>query len=273
MLMAEPTGGAGSSLPTPVLLISGLATLVAVLVSGMSVHLQLRNYRKPALQRMVVRIMIMVPLYAVSSLISLFSLETAFFINAIRGIYEAFVIYAFFTLLLPQRRARPPHAPPRPAPQGSHLPRLPVEEGDRRQRPIYISVFEARDYVCVFLLPTSFPFFVPHSFGAMQECAYKRERRSFIVGFDVVACDRISLAKRRAGGTGSGTDQTPLRLFRVVQSVPHLHWGPNRYLFISFGWYLESSRLSLILSQRTEEADGELAALAGWRRVDAFKTR
>jgi hypothetical protein len=53
MLTAEPTGGAGSSLPTPVLLISGLATLVAVVVSGMSVHLQLRNYRKPALQRCV----------------------------------------------------------------------------------------------------------------------------------------------------------------------------------------------------------------------------
>jgi hypothetical protein len=35
------------------LLISGLATLVAVVVSGMSVHLQLRNYRKPALQRCV----------------------------------------------------------------------------------------------------------------------------------------------------------------------------------------------------------------------------
>lgn len=66
---------------------------------------------------MVVRIMVMVPLYAVSSLISLFSLEAAFFIDAIRDIYEvilhsfhgvvysryfwqAFVIYCFFVLLL-----------------------------------------------------------------------------------------------------------------------------------------------------------------------------
>ena len=38
--------------------------------------------------RMVVRIMLMVPLYAVSSLISLFSLEAAFVIDAIRDIYE-----------------------------------------------------------------------------------------------------------------------------------------------------------------------------------------
>lgn len=38
--------------------------------------------------RMVIRIMIMVPLYAISSLIALFSLEAAFFIDAIRDIYE-----------------------------------------------------------------------------------------------------------------------------------------------------------------------------------------
>lgn len=37
---------------------------------------------------MVIRIMIMVPLYAVSSLIALFSLEAAFVIDAIRDIYE-----------------------------------------------------------------------------------------------------------------------------------------------------------------------------------------
>ena len=66
---------------------------------------------------MVVRIMLMVPIYAISSLISLFSLEAAFVIDAIRDIYEvcyassklpirsrwlsqAFVIYCFFQLLV-----------------------------------------------------------------------------------------------------------------------------------------------------------------------------
>ncbi|KAJ7073888.1 DUF300 domain-containing protein [Mycena amicta] len=66
--------GAGSRLPTPVLTVAGICTLVAVIASGMSIHFHLRNYRKPALQRMVIRIMIMVPLYGISSLISLFSL-------------------------------------------------------------------------------------------------------------------------------------------------------------------------------------------------------
>ncbi|KAG2121955.1 DUF300-domain-containing protein [Suillus clintonianus] len=93
-------GGAGSGLPIPVLLLAGVSTLVAVTVSGLSIWLQLRNYRKPLLQRMVIRIMLMVPIYAVSSLISLFSLDAAFFIDVIRDVYEAFVIYCFFVLLL-----------------------------------------------------------------------------------------------------------------------------------------------------------------------------
>ncbi|KAI6100344.1 DUF300-domain-containing protein [Pisolithus sp. B1] len=92
--------GAGSGLPLPVLAFAGASTLIAVVVSGLSIWLQLRNYRKPLLQRMVVRIMLMVPLYGVASLISLFSLEAAFFIDAIRDIYEAFVIYCFFVLLV-----------------------------------------------------------------------------------------------------------------------------------------------------------------------------
>ncbi|KAG2360757.1 organic solute transporter Ostalpha-domain-containing protein [Suillus spraguei] len=92
--------GAGSGLPPPVLILAGVSTVVAVTVSGLSIWLQLRNYRKPLLQRMVVRIMLMVPIYALSSLISLFSLDAAFFIDVIRDVYEAFVIYCFFVLLL-----------------------------------------------------------------------------------------------------------------------------------------------------------------------------
>jgi len=76
---------------------------IATAVSVMSMTLQLKNYRKPALQRAVVRIMVMyvvllesvegglidrVPLYAISSLIAIFSLEAAFFIDAIRDLYE-----------------------------------------------------------------------------------------------------------------------------------------------------------------------------------------
>ncbi|KAI9456749.1 organic solute transporter Ostalpha-domain-containing protein [Russula earlei] len=92
--------GSGSALDPAILRITVVATIVATLVSAASISMHLKNYRKPMLQRMVVRIMLMVPIYAVSSLISLFSLEAAFIIDAIRDIYEAFVIYCFFQLLV-----------------------------------------------------------------------------------------------------------------------------------------------------------------------------
>jgi len=44
---------------------------------------------------MVVRIMLTVPIYSISSLISIFSLEAAFVIDAIRNIYE---VGTFFPL-------------------------------------------------------------------------------------------------------------------------------------------------------------------------------
>lgn len=44
--------------------------------------------------------MLMVPIYAIASLISLFSLQAAFFIDVVRDIYEAFVIYCFFDLMV-----------------------------------------------------------------------------------------------------------------------------------------------------------------------------
>jgi hypothetical protein len=47
-----------------------------------------------AMCRMVVRIMVMVPIYAVASLISLFSVEAAFYIDAIRDIYEVCTVLA-----------------------------------------------------------------------------------------------------------------------------------------------------------------------------------
>ncbi|KAF8331318.1 organic solute transporter Ostalpha-domain-containing protein [Cantharellus anzutake] len=92
--------GAGNALNPSILISAGVATFAATVISVISIILQLKNYRKPILQRMTVRIMVMVPLYAISSLISLFSLDAAFAIDAIRDVYEAFVIYAFFQLMI-----------------------------------------------------------------------------------------------------------------------------------------------------------------------------
>ncbi|KAG8795499.1 hypothetical protein FRC16_010054 [Serendipita sp. 398] len=101
-LMGSPDHGSGSgSALNPVILITaGICAFSATFLASFSIWLQLKNYRRPILQRQVVRIMLMIPLYAMSSFISLFSLEAAVVIDALRDVYEAFVIYNFFHLLL-----------------------------------------------------------------------------------------------------------------------------------------------------------------------------
>ncbi|KXJ92424.1 organic solute transporter Ostalpha-domain-containing protein [Microdochium bolleyi] len=65
-----------------------------------SIWFQLKNYRKPLLQRYVVRILLMVPIYAITSWVSMISLTAAAFLDPIRDIYEAFTIYTFLQLLI-----------------------------------------------------------------------------------------------------------------------------------------------------------------------------
>ena len=100
-IMAPPVdGGSGRSLPRSLLALCTLATIFTTIVSLYSILLQLKNYYKPSLQRYVVRILIMPLLYAVASTISLFSLQLAEMIDLMRDLYEAFVIYCFFSLLV-----------------------------------------------------------------------------------------------------------------------------------------------------------------------------
>ncbi|KAI5781461.1 organic solute transporter Ostalpha-domain-containing protein [Geopyxis carbonaria] len=94
-------GGSGTTkLSTYAILVAGIAALIASVLSCLSIWFQLKNYRKPLLQRYVVRILLMVPIYAVSSWVSLISLQLAQFVDPIRDIYEAFTIYTFFQLLI-----------------------------------------------------------------------------------------------------------------------------------------------------------------------------
>lgn len=71
-----------------------------MIFANSSIWLQTKNYRKPLLQRYVVRILLMVPIYAASSWGSLMSLKAAFWLDPIRDIYEAFTIYTFLQLLI-----------------------------------------------------------------------------------------------------------------------------------------------------------------------------
>ncbi|EEH36275.2 DUF300 family protein [Paracoccidioides lutzii Pb01] len=82
MAGTSSSGGTGSSLARVTIIIAGVAALVATLLSLVSIWLQ------------------MVPIYSVSSWVSIISLTAPAFIVPIRDIYEAFTIYTFFQLLI-----------------------------------------------------------------------------------------------------------------------------------------------------------------------------
>lgn len=95
-----PTAGTGTRLAKAVVVLAGVAALVSSLVSFVAIWLQTKNYRKPLLQRYVIRILLMVPIYAASSWASVESMTAAFYLDPLRDIYEAFTIYTFLQLLI-----------------------------------------------------------------------------------------------------------------------------------------------------------------------------
>ncbi|EON97410.1 putative duf300 domain protein [Phaeoacremonium minimum UCRPA7] len=93
-------GGTGQKFAYAIIAVAGVASLAATILSLVSIWLQTKNYRKPLLQRYVVRILVMVPIYSIASWVSLVSFTASQFLDPIRDIYEAFTIYTFFQLLI-----------------------------------------------------------------------------------------------------------------------------------------------------------------------------
>lgn len=100
MASLNTMGGTGQKLTAATIIVAGVAALIATCLSAVSIVLQAKNYRKPHLQRYVVRILLMVPIYSIASWTSMISLKAAQFVDPIRDIYEAFTIYTFFQLLI-----------------------------------------------------------------------------------------------------------------------------------------------------------------------------
>jgi len=94
------SGGTGARFARAVIIVAGVCALVASLVTFVAVWLQTKNYRKPVLQRYVVRILLMVPIYAASSWASLVSTIASAYVEPFRDVYEAFTIYTFLQLLI-----------------------------------------------------------------------------------------------------------------------------------------------------------------------------
>ncbi|CAK9439128.1 uncharacterized protein LODBEIA_P33520 [Lodderomyces beijingensis] len=89
-------------LPRWVVTVSFYSSLASAIIILLSILMHLRNYRKPFHQRLMIRIQLIVPLFAItcySMLINQKSAFNRFLLEPVREIYEAFVIYTFFSLL------------------------------------------------------------------------------------------------------------------------------------------------------------------------------
>ncbi|CAH9076443.1 unnamed protein product [Cuscuta europaea] len=75
-------------------------TIGAIGLAILHIYRHLLNYTEPTYQRYIVRIIFMVPVYALMSFLSLVLDKNAIFFNSIREIYEAWVIYNFLSLCL-----------------------------------------------------------------------------------------------------------------------------------------------------------------------------
>ncbi|KAL6560646.1 hypothetical protein OROGR_004205 [Orobanche gracilis] len=86
--------------PIYYILIALPCTVGAMTLAILHIYKHLLNYTEPIYQRYTVRIIFMVPVYALMSFLSLVLNESTIYFNSIREIYEAWVIYNFLSLCL-----------------------------------------------------------------------------------------------------------------------------------------------------------------------------
>ncbi|KAF9925112.1 hypothetical protein FBU30_005071 [Linnemannia zychae] len=81
-------------------IVGGCCTLLATAISLVLIYRHYQYYTKPNQQRYIVRMLLMVPIYAITSWFSFVYIREAIYYETIRVFYEAFVIASFLILLL-----------------------------------------------------------------------------------------------------------------------------------------------------------------------------
>ncbi|CAK7272798.1 hypothetical protein SEPCBS57363_005328 [Sporothrix epigloea] len=81
------------------LIIGGASTIVAIFMSFYLIWMHALHYTKPNEQRHIIRILLMVPIYAAASFLSIRFYWHAIYFQVISDCYEAFAISSFFALL------------------------------------------------------------------------------------------------------------------------------------------------------------------------------
>ncbi|KAF9952040.1 hypothetical protein BGZ70_000752 [Mortierella alpina] len=79
---------------------AGVFTLISTIISLVLIYRHLQYYTKPNQQRYIVRMLLMVPIYAITSWFSFVYVREAVYYETIRVLYEAFVIASFLILML-----------------------------------------------------------------------------------------------------------------------------------------------------------------------------
>jgi len=79
---------------------AGVFVMLTLPISIREITLHLTNWYRPEIQKYVVRILWMVPLYSINSWLSLRFHESSLYIDTIRDFYEAFVLISFFYFLV-----------------------------------------------------------------------------------------------------------------------------------------------------------------------------
>ncbi|WCJ26806.1 hypothetical protein M5689_008596 [Euphorbia peplus] len=90
----------GESVPLYYSIIAFICTCGAISLSVFHIYRHLLNYTEPTYQRYIVRIVFMVPVYALMSFLALILPGSSIYFNSIREVYEAWVIYNFLSLCL-----------------------------------------------------------------------------------------------------------------------------------------------------------------------------
>ncbi|XP_012494378.1 PREDICTED: transmembrane protein 184A [Propithecus coquereli] len=81
--------------------VSGVFVWAALVLTCHQIYLHLRSYVVPQEQRYIIRLLLIVPIYALDSWLSLLLLgghEYYIYLDSVRDCYEAFVIYSFLSL-------------------------------------------------------------------------------------------------------------------------------------------------------------------------------
>eukprot|EP00164_Ancoracysta_twista_P003053 GFYU01004073.1.p1 GENE.GFYU01004073.1~~GFYU01004073.1.p1 ORF type:complete len:451 (-),score=90.59 GFYU01004073.1:61-1413(-) len=77
-----------------------VSVVFASIITFWLVYKHLQYYTVPELQKFIIRILFIVPLYAIESWLSLYYHEYSLWFDTIRDVYEAFVIYNFLILCM-----------------------------------------------------------------------------------------------------------------------------------------------------------------------------